>query len=121
MSSFANETLFSSGPHAFRFGPWQRRLERREFAGVNGMVILDMGLRFRKIIQTGRLQGETVEQINEIIEQIIDLCDGKEHTLVDNHGRSHEHVLLVRFETTTPIRRSRGFYCDYEIEYQQLP
>ena len=121
MSSYAGENLFSSGPHAFRFRPWERSMQRRGFAGVNGEIVLDLGLRSRQITQTGRLQADTANDLNEILDGINALGDGAEHVLTDNHSQSHQHVILERFNTTTPLQHSRGFYCDYEIEYRQLP
>ena len=121
MSSYAGENLFGSGPHAFRFGHWERSMQRRGFAGVNGEIVLDLGLRSRQITQTGRLQADTAGDLHEILDDINALSDGAEHVLVDNHSQSHQHVILERFGTTTPLQHSRGFYCDYEAEYRQLP
>ena len=121
MSSSAGETLFGSGTHAFRFGHWERSMQRRGFAGVNGEIVLDLGLRSRQIKQTGRLQADTADDLHEILDDINALGDGAEHVLIDNHGQSHQHVILERFGTTTGLQHSRGFYCDYEAEYRQLP
>ena len=121
MSSFAGENLFASGPHAFGFGPWERSTHRRGFAGVNGEVVLDLGLRSRQITQTGRLRANSAAALHELLDDINACCDGAAHTLVDNYGQSYSRVILERFGATTPLRHSRGFYCDYEIEYRQLP
>ena len=121
MSSYAEENLFHSGPHAFRFEPWQRSMHRRGFAGADGEVVLDLGLRSRNIVQTGRLQAATADALHALLDAINAHCDGAVHDLVDNYGRSYSQVILERCETTTPVRCSRGFYCDYHIEYRQLP
>ena len=121
MSSYAGENLFASGPHAFVFGPWERSMQRRGFAGVNGEVVLDMGMRSRQITQTGRLRANSAADLHELLDDINDLCDGSAHTLVDNYGQSYQRVILEHFATTTPLQHSRGFYCDYEIKYRQLP
>ncbi len=121
MSSFAGENLFASGPHAFGFEPWERTTQRRGFAGVNGEIVLDMGLRSRQITQTGRLRANSAADLHELLDDINARCDGAEHVLVDNYGQSYSRVILERFGTTTGLRHSRGFYCDYEIEYRQLP
>jgi hypothetical protein len=121
MSSYAGEDLFGSGPHAIRFGPWQRQLQRRGFAGVDGEMILDLGLRSRRIVQAGRLEAGTANGLAVLADAIDACCDASENTLVDNHGRSHARVILESFRPTTPRQRGRGFYCDYEIEYLQLP
>ena len=36
MSSLDGEDIFGSGPHTIRTGPWQRCLQRRGFAGIDG-------------------------------------------------------------------------------------
>ena len=121
MSSYAGQDLFGSGPHAFRFGPWQRSVQRRGFAGVNGELVLDLGLRSRQIFQTGRLETDSAGGLNSLLEAINAQGDGAEHALVDNHGQSHPHVILERFEITSPLRRGRRFHCDYKVDYRELP
>jgi len=121
MSSYAGENLFDSGPCAFRFGPWERTVQRRGFAGIHGELALDLGRRFRPILQTGRLQAESAGALHALLDAINARADGSENVLVDNHDRSHARVILERFETTGPVRRGRAFHCDYEGQYRQLP
>ena len=121
MSSYAGANLFGSGPHAFRFGAWERSLYFRSFAGVDGELPLDLGLRFRKIIQAGRLQAESASALHALLDAVNAHSDGSVGALADNYGRSYPRAILERFETTTPVQTSRGFYCDYQIEYRQLP
>lgn len=121
MSSFAGANLFASGPHAFSFGPWERSTQRRGFAGVNGEVVLDLGLRSRQITQTGRLRAETAADLRVLLDEIDARSDAVAYVLVDNYGQAYSSVIMERFGATTPLQHSRGFYCDYEIEYRQLP
>jgi len=121
MSSYAGESLFDSGPCAFRFGPWERAVQRRGFAGIHGELALDLGRRSRPIFQTGRLQAESAGGLHALLDVINARADGSENVLVDNHGQSHARVILDRFETTSPICRGRALHCDYEIRYRQLP
>ncbi len=121
MSSYNGQDLFSAGPHSFRLGPWRRSLQRRGFAGVNGEMVLDLGLRSRRVFQTGRLHADTSAGLKSLLDAINACCDGREHALVDNYGESLPRVILETFEPTTPVQRGRGYYCDYEIEYVQLP
>lgn len=121
MSSYAGENLFGSGPHAFRLGPWRRSLQSRGFAGVDGELVLNLGLRSRQIVQTGRLQADSADALQALLNAIDSRCDGAAHGLVDNHGNSYASVILEQCETTSPVRRGRGFYCDYRAEYRQLP
>jgi len=121
MSSLDGQDLFGSGPHAVRSTSWQRSVQRRGFAGLDGELILDMGLRSRIISQTGRLQAGTADALNALVTQIEEFLDGRLHTLVDDHGRSFPNVLVEEFEPTTPLQRGRNFWCEYVLRYRQLP
>jgi len=121
MSSLDGQDLFGSGPHTVRATSWQRSVRRRGFPGLDGELILDMGLRSRIISQQGRLQAATADALNALITQIEQFLDGKPHTLVDDHGRSFPNVLLESFEPTTPLQRGRNFWCEYALRYRQLP
>jgi len=121
MSTLDSQNLFGSGPHAFQAGSWQRQIDRRGFAGLDGELILDQGLRSRTITQTGRLQAATAGQLTTILAKIDALVDGQLHTLVDNHAQTYERVFVEHFEPTTPARTGRGIWCDYTLRYRQLP
>jgi len=121
MSSLDGQDLFSSGPHTIRPESWQRSLDRRCFAGTDGELVLDMGLRSRMIIQNGRLQAATANALNTLITQIEDYIDGQLYTLIDNHSRQYTQVLIEKFEPVTPAQRGRNFWCEYTIHYRQLP
>ena len=121
MSSLDNQDIFGSGPHTIRPGAPRRELDRRSFAGVDGELILDMGLRGREIIQQGRLQAGTFNDLNTQISEIEQLLDGQLHTLTDNYGKAYSHVIVEHFEPSTPVRKGRDFWCEYTIRYRQLP
>ena len=109
MSSLDSQNIFGSGPHSIQPGSWQRAQDRRGFAGLDGELILDMGLRSRTISQTGRLQSDSAAQLQELLSQIEAVMDGQPHTLVGNHGNTYESVILEHFLLTTPLKRGRGF------------
>ena len=121
MSSLDGQTVFDSGPHNITPGPWQRSIQRRGFAGLDGETILDMGMRSRTITQDGRLQAATAGDLDTLITNIEVFVDGQLHTLIDNHSRSFPDVLVEQFETSTPIRKGRGYWCEYTVLYRQLP
>jgi hypothetical protein len=121
MSSLDEHDLFGSGPHAFRLGAWERARARRGFAGLDGELVLDLGLRSRVITQAGRLQASSPAAMQTLLAQIDSRNDGRTHVLIDNHGRTYSRVILERFEPTTPLRAGRSCWCDYEIHYRQLP
>jgi len=121
MSTLDGQDLFASGPHEVRVASPQREAIRRGFPGLDGELHLDLGERGRAITQTGRLSAESACDLQTLLEQISAFVDGNSHTLIDTHGRTHANVLLETFEPTTPIRSSRGVWCDYQIHYRQLP
>jgi len=120
VSLLDQQDLFGSGPHSVSVGSPVRQFERRSFAGVDGELLLDMGLRGRLLTQAGRLQADTAEDLQQIVTQIEAILDGKLHTLIDNHGLEHAGLLVEDFQLTTPIRRGRRFWCDYTVGYRQV-
>ncbi len=121
MSSLDSQSLFSSGPCEIVPGPWNRKTIRRGVAGLDGELVLDLGRRSRTIVQRGRLQAQTASTLQGLIDAIEAKADGKTHSLADNHGNSFDNVLVESFELQTPVRRGKGFFCDYSITYRQLP
>lgn len=120
MSFLDNKDLFGSGPHSFKVSGWQRHIERRSFPGLSGEVVLDLGLRARRIVQQGRLQASTAASLTALVAAIEALADGRTHVLADNHGRSYSRVILESLEPT-PFQQGVGYWCDYTINYLQLP
>lgn len=121
MSRLDDLDLFGSGPHRLRMGTWTRAGVRRGFAGLDGEMVLDAGLRSRTIMQQGRLTAPTAAGLADQLERIEQLLDGKLHTLVDNHGRTLDRVMLEAFENTTPLQKGIAFWCEYTLTYRQLP
>jgi len=120
MSSLDQQDLFGSGPHTILVAAPQRQLARRSFAGLDGEMVLDMGLRTRQITQRGRLQAQSAADLATLIADIEATLDGQLHDLTDNHGRQHSNVLVEEFQPGTPIRRGRGYWCEYTIRYRQM-
>lgn len=121
MSSLDNADIFGSGPMTIMPGPWQRRIQRRDLPGLDGEIILNMGLRSRTVHQDGRLAAQTAQVLQQLIEQLESLSDGKFHTLVDDFGQTWSNLICEEFTPTTPVQSGRGFWCDYTIRYRQLP
>ena len=119
--SLGGESLFSSGPGEVTPGPWLRETIRRGFAGLDGELAMDLGRRSRSIEQTGRLQAEDVPSLQAIIDAIDAKADGLSYTLIDGLGRTFDRVIIEKFSLKTPVRKGRGYWCDYSITYRQLP
>lgn len=121
MTRLDDQPLFDSGPSTLCPGPWTRQAVRRGLPGLDGELVLDLGLRSRTLQQTGRLESATAAGLHAQIEAIEARLDGQPHTLTDAHGRLFDRILLERFELTGPVRLGRSFWCDYRITYRQLP
>jgi hypothetical protein len=121
MSTLDGMDLFGSGPHELQTGPWRRETVRRGFVGLDGELVLDLGLRSRGLRHTGRLQAASAAELDALISDIDSTADGQLHTLVDNHGRSFPRVLIEEFQAAGPIQHGRGFWCDYTVQFRQLP
>jgi hypothetical protein len=121
MSQLAGQILFDSGPHRFVPGPWQRQQVRRGFCGLDGELVINLGLRGRHIAQTGRLQASSTAELQELIAAIEALADGQPRELIDNHDQVYPRVLLEAFEPAGPVQLGRGFFCDYHVRYWQMP
>jgi hypothetical protein len=121
MSALDGQDVFGSGPAAFRTGSWERAVVRRDFPGLHGELMLDLGLRSRVIVQTGRLQAATADALAEQIRRLEVAVDGSCHALTDNHGRYYWPVIVEEFQPATPVNCGRGFWCEYTVRYRQLP
>jgi len=88
MSSLDGVDLFSSGPHTIRPGAWEHQVQRRSFPGLDGELAIHLGRRSRVIVQTGRLQASTAEDLASRIAAIEQHCDGGLHCLVDGQNHS---------------------------------
>ena len=121
MMTLDGQDLFSSGPCTLQAGPWQRNVERRSMAGLDGEMIVDMGLRGRRIILKGWLQRPTPQLLTQALEAIEAFVDGQRHLLVDSFGREFPDVLLEQCEQAGAIRRGRGYWCEYTCQFLQMP
>lgn len=121
MSSYGGDPLFGSGPSRFVVGAWESDSLRRALPGLDGELLVHLGRRGRTIVQTGRLQAESVVLLELQCRAIEDRQDGFARELIDNSGVIYRNVVLRHFERTTPTALGRGVWVDYRIEYLQLP
>ena len=121
MSLLDGNDLFGSGPHTITPGPWERALQRRGFAGVDGELVLNMGIRSRSLTQQGRLQAQTAAALRTLTTAIEAYLDSQLHTLTDNHSGVYSRVIIESFSPESPINRGRGFWCEYTVLYRQIP
>jgi hypothetical protein len=114
------QTLFDEQLLEIEAGSAERAVKERAVAGLDGVVSIDLGGRTRKIKQKGQLRAVSSQQMQERIEQISSLMDGKEHILKTNEGRVFTNVRMDKFKVSERNKSGGGIVVDYEIEYTQL-
>ena len=121
MTTYGGTPLFSSGPCDLTPGAWPRQVQRRGLAGTDGELLLDGGRRSRTLVQTGRLQAPTAQELRALVDAVEAAADATPRTLVGPLGNSYDNCVLETIEITDGPRTGRGIWCDYRITYRQLP
>ena len=92
----------------------------RSIPGLNGVLSIDLGLRGRKIKQTGTLRATSRTQLDERISKISAFMDGDTHTLITASDREFTNLRMDSFKTSAEHADGTGIVTDYEIIYTQL-
>ena len=117
---FNSEKLFGGGGHTVVPMSWRRETFDKGFAGLNGVLSIDLGLRGRKIKQRGRLIANSIAAIAVLAESISNYIDGQAYTLVDQNCINYANVRMDSFEMLEPVATGNQACCEYEIVYTQL-
>jgi len=99
---------------------WRRDSIERTIAGLNGVLSIDLGLRSRKINQTGTLRAVNKSALSEKISEINAYMDGGSYTLAIVGGEQFENLRLDCFEVGEKQFSGGDVCCKYEITYTQL-
>ena len=119
-ATFDSHALFGVGEHAIQPLSWRRETLDRGFAGLNGVMSLDLGRRERKLKQRGQLSANSVAALLNRMESITAYIDGQSYKLVDQNGCSYADVRMDSFTLLGPINTANQARCEYEIVYTQL-
>ena len=92
----------------------------RKVPGLNGVLSIDLGLRGRKIRQTGTLRAKSRTQLNERISKISAFMDGDTHTLTTGSNTEFTNLRMDSFKMATKHADGTSIVTDYEIIYTQL-
>jgi len=117
---FDDRKLFGSGQHTVQALSWRRESMERGFAGLDGVVSVDLGLRGRKLKQYGYLTAGSITSLIGLIEEISAYINGQAYDLVDQNGVSYPNVRMDSFTLLGPITGGNQACCEYEIVYTQL-
>ncbi len=114
------QMLFDEQALEIRADSFSRDSIERTVPGLHGVLSIDLGLRGRKIRQTGTLRAKSRAQLDERISRISALMDGITHTLTTGTGREFTNLRMDSFKTGTEHADGTGIVVDYEIVYTQL-
>ena len=92
----------------------------RTIPGLHGVLSIDLGLRGRKIRQTGTLRAKSRTQLDERISKIAAFMDGNTHTLTTGSSREFINLRMDSFKTGAEHADGTAVMVDYEIVYTQL-
>jgi len=117
MSRFKDQDLFGSGPHAFLVHGLEQRHAAHAPPGADGAVVTTLGRSPRRIEQTGTLFGDDLADLQAQLDAIEAAMDGQPGALVDDRGRTHGAVVMLRFAPGAVRRRGARLAVDYEADY----
>ena len=115
-----SQTLFDEQALEITAESFCRDSIERTVPGLNGVLSIDLGLRGRKIRQTGTLRATSRTQLDERISRISAFMDGDTHTLITASGREFTNLRMDSFKAGTEHADGTGITVDYEIIYTQL-
>ena len=103
-----------------RSDSWVRGGVEKSSPGLDGMITIDHGMRSRRIIQWCIIRSASGSSLQEALDGVVDLIDGKEHSITFENGKSYE-CLRVDSVSSEKIRHSgSGVNCSVKVIYTQL-
>ncbi|MEM6551159.1 MAG: hypothetical protein AAF750_03430 [Planctomycetota bacterium] len=119
MITFANQALFSSGPHALHQGPLTAQLA--EHRGPNTpTTVTRQGREIRTLTQVGTLLADSLSDLLTQTLAIEALISSPPTTLNDGLGQAFTNTLLTQADFDAPQSIGPRFRRDYRLTYQHL-
>ncbi|MBN1844785.1 MAG: hypothetical protein JW810_03815 [Sedimentisphaerales bacterium] len=112
--------LFDGGEPTWQLASWRRQTLERSFAGVDGVLSIDLGRRQRTLKQRGWLTAASKASLRKRCEEILAHIDGFTHELIDGDGTVYPQVRMDSFKLLSEVYTSNPVRCEYEIIYSQL-
>jgi len=117
---FDGNELFGKSEHLLSVRSWRREGLDYGFAGLDGVVSVDLGRRERKLKQRGWLTAESVGALMRQVEEISGYIDGQGYELVDRGGVCYGQVRMDSFTLLGSVTAGNQARCEYDINYTQL-
>ena len=112
--------VFGNGDHMVTQSSWHRESVQRSFAGLNGVLSIDLGRRERTLEQRGTLSADSIKSLRALRDNIATYVDGQSHDLVDQEGCSYSNVRMDSFALLGRISVANRVSCEYKVIYTQL-
>jgi len=117
---FDGKPIFGHGDHTLQVESWGRETKERRFAGVDGVMSIDLGSGGRTMKQRGWLAAASKIALQKKCEEISAYIDGQAYELVDANGTIYAKVRMDGFQLLTELCTANPVRCEYEITYTQL-
>ncbi|MEM1210659.1 MAG: hypothetical protein AAGI68_00015 [Planctomycetota bacterium] len=119
MITFAEQALFSSGPHALHLGPLNAQLSEH----INThppAIVTRQGRQGRILTQVGTLVADSLSELLTQTLAIEAFVAGPPHTLDDGLGQQFPNTLLIQADFDAPQALGPRFRRNYRLSYRHL-
>ena len=99
---------------------WSRDGAERSASGLDGVITIDHGMRSRKIIQWCVIRAVSESSLQEILNSVVSLIDGKEHTVTLEDGACYEYLRVDGVSSEKNKTSGAGVSCRVKVIYTQL-
>ena len=120
MTTLDGESLFDEQKLVMEIGSPTRQCAEKSVPGLDGVLSVDLGSRFRRIRQKGMLRAASRQQLDQRMASVSGFIDGKTHKLVTNTGEQFGNIRMDSFEAGSIRYTGGGVEVGYEIVYTQL-
>ena len=118
--TFNGKMIFGHGDHTLQAGSWGRQTKERRFAGVDGVMSIDLGRGSRRLKQRGWLTAASRAALQKTCEETSAYIDGQAYELVDANGTVYANVRMDSFQLLAEVCAASPVRCEYEVTYTQL-
>lgn len=119
MITFADQSLFDSGPHALHQGPLAARLAEHNTTG-SPIRVTRQGREAQTLTQIGTLLADSLSELLTLTLSIESLVSGPAGALDDGIGRRFLNTILTQAEFKAPQSIGPRFRRDYRLTYHCL-
>jgi hypothetical protein len=99
---------------------WIRDSAEKSAPGLDGVITVDHGMRSRRIIQQCIIRAASESSLQELLDMMIGLIDGKEHVLTLENGVCYEHLRVDGVSSEKTMSNGAGVSCGIKVIYTQL-